>query len=418
MKLLHIADTHLGKRVRGFSLIEEQAYALAQVEQIARDEGVQAVLLAGDVFDKPIPPVEALELFERFARGLAETNIRLIVSAGNHDSAQRLAFNASFLKETLIIGREFEAKPQFIDLAEADGGITRIHLLPFVKPAFVRAAYPDELPEGATYTDAVRVACAHQPILDNAANILMAHQFVVAAGTETQLCDSESVFVGGVDSVDVSAFNAFDYVALGHIHTPQHIGRPTVRYSGSLYPYSASEAGRPKEVVVIDTNPPSHNKDELDNKANKPAPDSSTPAPTAGSTPVSPSAPTSNSTPLVTFARIPLKELRTLRIIEGTFEEIKHAHATDTHADDYVFVHLHDDSLINAMEKIRALYPRCMQLDFKRAYEANSTAYTPRAHTPEKSTLTWFEEFIESQTGEKLSPDVREKIENMIEELA
>lgn len=382
MKLLHIADTHLGKRVRGFSLIEEQEFALSQVEQIAREADVSAVLLAGDVFDKPVPPIEALELFERFARALAEADIQLIVSAGNHDSAQRLAFNASFLKDTLIIGREFDANPQFVDLFEADGAPVRIHLLPFVKPAFVRAAYPDELPEGASYTDAVRVACGHQPLLAGRPNILMAHQFVVAAGSETKLCESESVFVGGVDSVDVSVFDAFDYVALGHIHTPQQIGRATVRYSGSLYPYSASEAGRPKEVVVIDTD----------------------------SAPASPS-------PL-TFERIPLKELRTLRIIEGTFDEIKHAHATDAHTDDYVFVHLHDSSLINAMDKIRALYPHCMQLDFKRSYEANSTAYTPRVQTPEKSTMNWFEEFLEAQTDEKITPEVRSVIESMIEELA
>lgn len=374
MKFLHTADLHIGKRVRGFSLIEEQQHALDQIAQIAAQEKVSAVLVAGDVFDKPVPPVEALAVLEDFLADLGEAGIRCILIAGNHDSADRLAFGARFMDRSLVhIARPFSNEPQFVDV-ESDGERARVHLLPFVRPLHVKLAYPEEADAIATYTDALRVAVAHQPLAPDAANILMAHQFVVDGAEGPATCDSETISVGGLDIVEASAFDAFDYVALGHIHGAQRVRRDAVRYSGSLYPYSFSEAGRKKSCGIVD----------VDGRPASPA-----------------------GRRFRSYAPRELDEIRSLREVKCSFEELQAAAPADPHGDDYLHVTLTDPALMNAMERVRALYPHVMQLDFDTGAQAGDAPATRRERLAALDPVDLLEDFWRAQTGDALTSEMR-----------
>lgn len=374
MKFLHTADLHIGKRVRGFSLVEEQRHALDQIASIAARERVSAVLVAGDVFDKPVPPVEALDLLETFLAKISQAGIPCILIAGNHDSADRLAFGARFMSDSLVrIARPFSRTPQFVDLASGNE-CARIHLLPFVRPLHVKLAYPEEADGIATYTDALRVAVSHQPLANSGANILMAHQFVVDGAQGPATCDSETVSVGGLDSVEASVFDAFDYVALGHIHGAQRVRRDAVRYSGSLYPYSFSEAGRKKSCGIV----------EIDGRS------------AAG-----------DDARFRSYTSVEFDEVRSLREVNCSFEELQAAAAVDPHADDYLHVTLTDPALMNAMERVRALYPHVMQLDFDTGAQAGDVPAARRARLAALDPIDLLEDFWQAQTGDALTSDMR-----------
>jgi len=376
MRFLHTADLHIGKRIRGFSLIEEQRYALEQIVEIACEQHVDAVIVAGDVYDKPVPPLEALELLESFLSALAARAIPVLVVAGNHDSPERLSFGAPFMRKGLVIARAFSGHPQFADIESPDGP-ARVHLLPFMRPPHVRAAYPEQASDIETYDDAIAAALSHQPLRSDAANILVAHQFVVDCGDNPALCDSEDLSIGGVDKVEAGLFDAFDYVALGHIHTHQRIRREQIRYSGSLYPYSFSEAGHPKSVILVDV--------------------------VQG-----------RETTIDTFV---LAEQRTLREVRGLFADIKAAAAHDSHADDYLHVTLTDEALMNAMEKIRSFYPNVMQLDFEHAHTALPGIESGSiAAVSAKSPSALFEEYYREQAETPLTSEQATLIADMLKE--
>jgi exonuclease SbcD len=376
MKLLHTADLHIGKRVRGFSLIEEQRFALDQIVEIARAQHVDAVVIAGDVYDKPVPPIEALGLLESFLSALAAIGIPVLIVAGNHDSPERLSFGAPFMHGGLVIARAFSGQPQFADI-DSPGGAARVHLLPFVRPAHVRAAYPEQAADIETYDDAIAIALAHQPLRAGAANILVAHQFVVDGGTDPALCDSEDLSIGGVDKVEAGLFDAFDYVALGHIHTRQRIRRDQVRYSGSLYPYSFSEAGRAKSVAIVDVGYGRN----------------------------------------ATVDTCPLAERRTLREVQGRFADIKAAAANDPHADDYMHVTLTDEALMNAMEKVRSFHPNVMQLDFDHMHTASAEGRNSDIDAvSSKSPSELFEEYYREQAEAPLTSEQESLISALLQE--
>lgn len=376
MKFLHTADLHIGKRVRGFSLKEEQERALAHIVRIATDEAVDAIVVAGDVYDKPVPPTWALATFERFLKEATSAGITAIVIAGNHDSAERLAFGARFMSaEHVCIAQPFSEEPQFIDL-DSPSGPARFHLVPFVRPVHVRAAYPKEAEEIATYTDALACAVAHQPLRTDAPNVLVAHQFAVDGVTRPETCESETIVVGGLDSVEARAFDSFDYVALGHIHGAQRVRRDAVRYSGSLFPYSFSEAGRQKQVLIVEVS--------------------------AGAEPV--------------ITPVPLPEERTLREVRGTFEELREAAAGDPHADDYLHITLEDDALMDAMAKVREFYPNVMQLDFAHDKAANSIGAEEVAHNVrQRDPLSVIDDYYAQQAGEELTTEQRALLHDVLE---
>ena len=246
MKFLHISDLHIGKRVNEFSMTEDQKYILNQILQIAQREQVDAVLIAGDIYDKPMPSAEAVQMFDWFLTGLADLGKKVLAVSGNHDSPERIAFGGELMRgRGVYVSPVYRGEALEIALQDSYGEI-RVHLLPFVKPATVRHTLEERpedeggvrLPE--SYQEAVEIAIERMKIDGKTRNILVAHQFVTGAGR----CDSEEVAVGGLDNVDARVFNAFDYVALGHIHSPQSVGRETVRYCGTPLKYSFSEAER------------------------------------------------------------------------------------------------------------------------------------------------------------------------------
>ncbi|MBP3941812.1 MAG: exonuclease SbcCD subunit D [Christensenellaceae bacterium] len=246
MKFIHIADLHLGKRLNDVSMLEDQAHILRQITEIAKEEKADAVLIAGDVYQKASPPAEAMSLFNEFLTELTAHGMKTFVISGNHDSDMRISYLSSLVRRSgVYISEKFEGKLQQYTFTDAFGEIT-ISLLPFIRPQLVRRFYPEEKIE--SYTDAVRVVFEHSAINPAKRNIILAHQFITGAETS----DSEEFAVGGLDNIEASVFEGFDYVALGHIHKPQRAGAEMIRYAGSPLKYSFSEVNHQKSVTVIE----------------------------------------------------------------------------------------------------------------------------------------------------------------------
>ncbi len=253
MKLIHLSDLHIGKSVNGFSMANDQRYILRQILNIIADEQADGVMIAGDVYDKSIPSGEAVTVFDDFLTELCRMNIPVFIISGNHDSAERLSFGGDILAQSgvhisPVIHSDENGKMQAlkkITMSDENGGLN-IYLLPFIKPVYIRKYFEDVTINDTN--DAVKAVIDALDVDENERNVLIAHQFVTGAST----CESEEVSVGGSDNVDSSVFDKFDYVALGHIHTPQKIGRDAVRYCGSPLKYSFSECGRDKTVTVVE----------------------------------------------------------------------------------------------------------------------------------------------------------------------
>jgi exonuclease SbcD len=245
MKLIHLSDLHLGKRLNDYSLIEDQEYILLKIINIIDEVKPDGVILAGDIYDKSIPPAEAVELFDSFLTKLSQRDLHVYVISGNHDSPERIAFGSRLMdKSGIHLSRVYDGNVEPYKLTDENGDAF-IYLLPFIKPVHVRRFFEDEV---TSYTDAMRVAISHMNIDKNARNILVTHQFVTGATRS----ESEEMSVGGTDNVDVSVFDDFDYVALGHIHGPQNCSSNRVRYCGTPLKYSFSEANDQKSVTVVE----------------------------------------------------------------------------------------------------------------------------------------------------------------------
>lgn len=320
MKFLHISDLHLGKRVNEFSMTEDQRYILARILDVAREESPDGVLIAGDVYDKPVPSAEAVELFDGFLTDLARMT-EVFVLSGNHDSPERIAFGGRIMGASGVhLSPVYSGTLAPVTL-KGDIGEVAVYMLPFVRPAHVRRFHPDE--DIKTYTDAVRVALAHADETSAERRVLVAHMFVTGASRT----DSEDISVGGADNVDVSALAGFDYVALGHIHRPQNVA-PGVRYSGSPLKYSFSEISDKKSVTVV----------ELGEKGK------------------------------VSVRTVPLTPLRDLKEIKGTYAELtaRDSYEGTTYRDDYMHVILTDeDDVPEALGKLRVIYRNLMKLEYR-----------------------------------------------------
>ena len=246
MRLIHLSDLHLGKRVNGFSMLEDQRYILKEILRIIDEERPDAVLISGDVYDKAVPSAEAVLVLDEFLCRLAQCKLPVLMISGNHDSAERVAFGGRLMERSgVYVSPVYDGAVQPIVLHDAWGEV-RIYLLPFLKPAHVRRCFPDETIE--SYTDALRVAVGQMEIDAGARNLLLTHQFVTGAAR----CESEELSVGGADHVDASVFDGFDYVALGHLHGPQSVGGEHIRYCGSPLKYSFSEAKQQKSVTLVE----------------------------------------------------------------------------------------------------------------------------------------------------------------------
>lgn len=360
---MHLSDLHLGKRVNEFSMIEDQKYILDQILSLLDREAADAVLMAGDIYDKPVPPAEAVQLFDRFLTELADREIPIFAVSGNHDSAERLSFGSRIMSgQNVFISPVYDGSTARFTLTD-DWGEVCVHLLPFIRPSAVRRAFEKE--EIHTYQEAVQTAVEQIRPDTEVRNLLVAHQFVTGASR----CESEEITVGGIDNVDAAVFDSFDYVALGHIHSPQHIGRKEVRYCGTPLKYSFSEADQEKSVTVA----------ELREKGN------------------------------VSVTVYPLRPLRDMRKIRGTYLEVTaRSFYQNMNTEDYLHITLTDeDDIPDAMQKLRVIYPNVMRLEYdnRRTREEQDIKITEE--TVQKSDLELFEEFYELQNNQPMTDEQR-----------
>lgn len=257
MRFFHLSDLHIGKHLHHYNLKEDQKHILGEIISYARELKPDAIVIAGDIYDKSVPSAEAVTIFDDFLTELSELTpaIPVMIISGNHDSAERLQYASRILSKYHVhmsgsVPRTKEEHLTTLTL-EDEYGKVNFYLLPFMKPSYVRNVF-DEAPEN--YTDAVRMILERENIDDTERNVLVSHQFYTNGGKKPETCDSEVISVGGIDNVDISAVEKFDYAALGHIHGAQKVGEPHIRYCGTPLKYSVSEAGHDKHLTVVTLN--------------------------------------------------------------------------------------------------------------------------------------------------------------------
>ena len=365
MKLIHLSDLHLGKRVNEFSMLEDQRCILAEILRIIDEERPDGVLIAGDVYDKSVPSAEAVALLDDFLVRLAKRDLQIFLISGNHDSPERMAFGGRLMEASGVhLAPVYDGRVEPIVLTDAHGPV-KVYLLPFIKPAHVRRCFPER--EISTYTEALSAAIEAMGVDQAERNVLVTHQFVTGAAR----CDSEEVTVGGTDNVDVSVFAPFDYVALGHLHGPQTVGRETVRYCGTPLKYSFSEAGQQKSVTVVELGPKG----------------------------------------TVTVGTVPLTPLRDLAELRGTYEELtfRGFYEGTSYQQDYVHITLTDEEDIpDAARKLQIIYPNLMKLDYDNKRTRAGLRLDGAEDAEHKSPLELLEEFYEKQNGQPMGGEQRD----------
>ena len=361
MKLIHLSDLHLGKRVNEFSMLDDQKYILREILSVVDREAPDAVLLAGDIYDKSVPSAEAVQLFDEFLCSLAARQLQVFVISGNHDSPERIAFASRLISRSGIhLSPVYGGAVEPVTLQDAFGPVN-IYMLPFLKPAHVRRFFPEA--EITSYTDAVRAAVGQMGVDTAQRNVLVTHQFVTGAST----CESEELSVGGTDNVDASVFDPFDYVALGHIHGPQNIGSTRIRYCGTPLKYSFSEARQQKSVSVVTLG----EKGELQ------------------------------------LCTVPLAPRRDLRELRGTYMELTaRSFYAGTRTDDYLHITLTDEEDIpDVIGKLRVIYPNLMRLDYDNRRTRAGGQITGAEDAARKSPLQLFAELYEQQNGQPMTTE-------------
>ena len=363
MKLIHLSDLHIGKRVNEISMIEDQEYILLQILQIIDDEKADAVLICGDVYDKSVPSAEAVTLFDDFLCRLAQRKIPVLIISGNHDSPERLAFGNRLLELGGIhISPVYDGNIRSVTLTDEHGEAV-FWLLPFIKPAHVKRFYPEEGIE--SYTDAVRVALEKMPVDTSKRNILLTHQFVTGSIT----CDSEELSVGGSDNVDAAVLEAFDYVALGHIHGPQNIGSNRIRYCGTPLKYSFSESAHHKSVTVVNL----------------------------------------GAKGTLELQLRPLNPRRDLRQLRGTFAQLTDkAFYQGTATQDYLHIILTDEEDVpEAVGQLRVIFPNLMKLSYDNTRTRTNQTVDGAEDVQHKSPLELFDELYQLQNNQPMGEQQR-----------
>ena len=373
MKFLHLSDLHLGKRVNEVSMLDDQDYILHQILEITDVESPDAVVIAGDIYDKSVPSVEAVTLFDWFLVALAKRRVPVLLISGNHDSPERLSFGSRLLDASGIhISPVYSGEVRPITLQDEHGPV-HFWLLPFRKPAHVKRFFPDEPIE--SHTDACRAAITQMNVDFSARNVLVTHQFVTGAST----CESEELSAGGTDNVDASVFDGFDYVALGHIHGPQNIDSSRIRYCGTPLKYSFSEAAHHKSVTVV----------SLGEKGD------------------------------LSLQLCPLYPKHDLREIRGSFASVTDREFyANTDADDYLHIILTDEEDVpEAVGKLRQIYPNLMKLSYDNTRTRADHVIDAAADVQHKTSLQLFEELYELQNNQPMSEEQRDFAQNLIERI-
>ncbi len=373
MKLVHLSDLHLGKRVNEFSMIEDQAYILTRIINAIDDEKPDVVMIAGDVYDKAVPSAEAVELFDDFLVRLSKRDLKVLVISGNHDSPERIAFGSRLMSHSgVYMSPVYDGNIKPVSL-EDEYGTVEFFLLPFIKPVHVKRLFPEA--EIDSYTDAVRKAVQEMEINPDNRNVIITHQFVTGAS----LCESEEISVGGSDNIDGLVFDAFDYVALGHLHGPQKIGRDTMRYCGTPLKYSFSEANHEKSISII----------ELFEKGN------------------------------IKIREIPLLPRRDLVEIRGEYNTlVEKSFYKDLNRDDYYHVTLLDEEdILDAIAKLRIIYPNIMKLNYDNRRTREQTEILGSQDVENKSPIELFGELYEKQNNQPLEGEAYKFTKELIRKL-
>ena len=419
MKFIHLSDLHLGKRVNGYSMLEDQEYILNEIKAVITAESPDAVLIAGDVYDKPVPPAEAVRLFDDFLVQLSRWGLKVFVISGNHDSPERIAFGSRLMNASgIYLSPVYNGTVAPVSLHDTYG-VVDVYMLPFIKPAHVRRFYETETEQIQSYTDAMQTAISHLPLDHTRRNVLITHQFV----TGSVRAESEEISVGGSDNIDASVFAPFDYVALGHLHTPQNCGQtaPTgaaessadeqvgaphdtessaneqtgatrdtalsaveqigatrIRYCGTPLKYSFSEAKDRKSVTVI----------ELYEKGN------------------------------LHIHTVPLKPLHDLVELKGTYDTVtaRSFYEGTSWQEDYTHITLTDEEDIpDAIGKLRAIYHHLMKLDYDNKRAHSSSEITADLAVEEKTPIQLFSDFYELQNNQPLNEEQATFLNELIE---
>lgn len=374
---MHLADLHLGKRVNGFSMMEDQEYILNRILEIMEEEQPDGLLIAGDVYDKTIPPAEAMRRMDDFLTAVAEKHVPVFLISGNHDSAERVAFGHQLMQGSGIwISPVYDGTIRHHTLGDRWGEVN-IYLIPFLRPSVVRSFFPDV--EIEDYTDALRTIIEDLQVDTSRRNVVLAHQFVTAAGALPETCDSEQLSVGGLDRVDGSVFSPFDYTALGHLHGPQRVGSETIRYAGSPLKYSFSELHQKKSVTVA----------ELRAK---------------GETEI---------------RQIPLQPRREMIELRGTFEEIlEEARKKGEPQTDYYHMILTDETdVVDALSRLREYYPNIMLLDYDNRRTRSQKEVEQLDRVEERTPGELFAALYEQQNGQEMDSDRKEYLDGLIREI-
>ena len=373
MKFVHLSDLHLGKRVNEYSMIEDQEFILKKIINIIDYEKPEGVIIAGDVYDKSIPSAEAVQMFDVFLTCLAKRKLQVFVISGNHDSPERMSFGSRLMDQSGIhISQVYNGKVEPFTLSDEHGNVN-VYMLPFIKPAHVRRFSEEEID---TYTDAIGVAVAEMNIDQSGRNILITHQFVTGALRS----ESEDLSVGGSDNVDVSVFDGFDYVALGHIHSPQNCTSERVRYCGTPLKYSFSEVKDKKSVTIV----------ELANKGN------------------------------LTIRTVPLDPMRDMVEIKGKYDDImlKSFYENTTYQEDYVHITLTDEEdIVDAIGKLRTVYHNLMKLDYDNRRTRSVAQVDGAVDVETKTPIELFSDFYELQNNQPMSDEQKAFVEDLIEQV-
>lgn len=375
MKLFHLSDLHIGKRVNEFSMIEDQKYILKRILDLAEEEKPDGIILAGDIYDKQIPSAEAVQVFDEFITRLARRAIPVFIISGNHDSAERLAFGGRLLNSRgIYLSPVYDGSVTKIPLKDQYGTVW-IHLLPFIRPSTVRHVFENEADLVTDVQTAAETVIRHMEIDLKDRNILVAHQFVTGASR----CESEDVQVGGLDNIDAAVFTPFDYTALGHIHSPQNVGTDRVRYCGTPLKYSFSEVDQEKSITVV----------ELEKKGT------------------------------VRTSLLPLKPLRDMRKLRGTYLELTdRSFYRDMNREDYIQVTLTDeDDVPDGLQKLRVIYPNIMQLLYDNQRTKTIQEVDAAQAVEKKTEIELFYEFYELQNNQPMTKQQKDFAEQLIREI-
>ena len=375
MKIAHISDLHLGKQLHGFSLIEDQEFILNKILSLCIEHKVEVLLVAGDIFDKNVASIDALKIFRKFLNDLVQNGIKIMIISGNHDSAERLTFGSEFMEEKgIYFSKIFDGTVEAIKMQDEFGPIN-FYLMPFIKPGEVKHFFPDE--EIKSYDDAVRVTVKNIQPNTNERNIIIAHQAVLGS----EKCDSEEGIIGGLDIISSDIFADFDYVALGHIHTPQKIGKNIV-YCGSPLKYSISEMQKDKHLPIINI----CEKEKFSLKD------------------------------VQYESLIPLRDIRE---IKSNFYEIIEMSKKDPHnKEDFINIILTDeDEVLDALSTLRQIYPNIIQLSYENSETQNTATLDEIISEKQKSPLEIFEDFFENRSGRSLSFEQKDYMKELIEKI-